>query len=150
MHIENVGDQLCYLLRGRPCRFSKTEFALITGLNVRSRENNESGFDKYLLTLPKWTILGIDRHVTLVEFEDEFSTIDWATVKDAIAIRYARTLLGLPDDAIVDTQWLRLAHDIGMFNNYPWGLMVLEAISTMLRPANHTHVLRGFAFAAQA
>lgn len=77
-------------------------------------------------------------------------------------------MLGLPDEAIIDTQWLRLAQDIGMFNNYPWGLLVWEATydsivlivnswatqnvrskTTMLRPANHTFVLRGFAFAAQ-
>lgn len=174
LYTENVEDQLWYLLGGRPCRFSKTEFALITGLKMGPREDNENSFDKFLPTVPDWTNLGMDRPVTLVEFEDEFSTIDWSAEKDEIAVRFAmvlflhRTLLGLPDEAIIDTEWLRLAQDIGMFNNYPWGLLVWEPTydsivlimnswatqnvrckTTMLRPANHTFVLRGFAFAAQ-
>ncbi|KAL9462655.1 hypothetical protein AB3S75_000624 [Citrus x aurantiifolia] len=135
---ENIDQELWFVVGGRPCRFSMIEFALITGLKMGPHVASADNVNQSLPLTLSWTELTSHDCVTVGKLHEYFVRKMWVNEDDSVSIRFAillllsRTLLGLTNDDIVDNLWFRLAENVNVFQSYPWGNLVWQAIFTSI------------------
>lgn len=122
-------EELWYCIGGQFVRFSRQEFALITGLVYGPAFEHEHR----LIYRPAGSIrarfLNNRFSVSKRQLEECFASMNFVVdveeaVRFALVLLVERVLLGKSDSRVIDETLLKLADNLDEFDEYPWGSVV--------------------------
>lgn len=122
--VETDGEEqeLWFLVGATPMRFSRIEFALITGL--RFGPYPDIDVDSHRL---KDLYFGQKAAPTLDDIDLAFFALDFTSIDDVDAVKLTlyyileRVLIGRAGRYLADLWLMSIVDDLDVFNQYPWG-----------------------------
>lgn len=125
VHTGDADQEMWFLVGGNTIRFSRVEFALITGLKFGTFPLKVNGSDRL-----EQTYFGKSSTFSLENLDEAFAKWDFDTIDDLDAVRLSLLyltewfLFGRGYRNQVDTWLLWVLDDLDQFNAYPWGSAV--------------------------